>query len=220
MLMDSKCMNPIIYFDELDKVSNTEKGQEIIDILIHLTDKSQNKQIYDRYFSGIELDFSKCIIIFSYNDSSKIDRILKDRITEIKINPLNKDEKIVVVNDFLLKEISDNIGMDCKINNDLISYIIDEYTNEAGVRKLSEKLYEIFREINLRTLENDNYNFNLDKSLIDIILNRHHKPILKSIHSTPLIGMINGLFATTIGIGGIIPIQVKKLHIKDGYLVS
>jgi ATP-dependent Lon protease len=218
MLMESKCMNPIIYFDELDKVSNTEKGQEIIDILIHLTDKSQNKQIYDRYFSGIELDFSKCIIIFSYNDSSKIDHILKDRITEIKINPLNKDEKIVIVNNFLLKEISDNIGMDCKINNELISYIIDEYTNEAGVRKLSEKLYEIFREINLRLLEYDNYNFILDKSLIDIILNRHHKPILKSIHSSPTIGMINGLFATSIGIGGIIPIQVKKLHIKDGNL--
>ena len=66
ILMETKCMNPIIYFDELDKVSKTENGREIIGILTHLTDSSQNTEFYDKYFSGVKLDLSKCMIIFSY----------------------------------------------------------------------------------------------------------------------------------------------------------
>ena len=68
ILMDSKCMNPVIYFDELDKVSDTPRGEEIIGILTHLTDTSQNSEFHDKYFSEIHFDLSKCLFIFSYND--------------------------------------------------------------------------------------------------------------------------------------------------------
>ena len=71
ILMESKCMNPVIYFDELDKVSDTPRGEEIIGILTHLTDTSQNSQYHDKYFSEITFDLSKCLFIFSYNDESK-----------------------------------------------------------------------------------------------------------------------------------------------------
>ena len=209
-LQESKCMNPIIYFDELDKVSETDKGREIINILIHLTDKSQNSEIQDKYFSGIELDFSKCIIIFSYNDASKVNRILRDRITEIKINPLTKNDKVIITNKFTLKEISDELNYNCKLSNELIEYIIDTYTMEAGVRKLNEKLYEIFRELNLYALENPDKNIIIDTNLIDKILSRHYKINHYKIHLTPQIGLINGLYASTIGIGGITLIQIKK----------
>ena len=50
ILIESKCMNPIIYFDELDKVSETFKGEEIIHLLTHLTDPSQNTLFQDNYF--------------------------------------------------------------------------------------------------------------------------------------------------------------------------
>jgi ATP-dependent Lon protease len=210
MLMDTKCMNPIIYFDELDKISNTDKGREIIDILIHITDKSQNKEIYDRYFSGVELDFSKCIIIFSYNDVSKVDRILRDRITEIKINPLKKKEKVVITQKYTLKEISDSINNTCELDESLIEYIIDTYTLEPGVRKLNEKLYEIFREVNLRNLENPNENLEINKDVIDEILTRHYKVRHYQIHKKPEIGLINGLYASSVGLGGITLIQVLK----------
>ncbi len=210
MLMDSKCMNPIIYFDELDKISSTDKGREIVDILIHLTDKSQNKEIFDRYFSGVELDFSKCIIIFSYNDVTKVDRILRDRITEIKINPLKKQEKIVITKNYTLKEISQSINSVCELEDSLIEYIIDTYTLEPGVRKLNEKLYEIFREINLRNLENPTSPIELSKELIDEILTRHYKVRHYKIHTKPQVGLVNGLYASTVGLGGITLIQVMK----------
>ena len=210
ILIDCKCMNPIIYFDELDKISQTDKGREIVDILIHLTDKSQNKHIFDRYFSGVELDFSKCIIIFSYNDVSKVDRILRDRITEIKINPLRKNEKVVIANNYTFQEITENIGSECELSNELIEYIIETYTLEPGVRKLNEKLYEIFREINLRKLENPNDPTDLTKELIDQILTRHYKIRHYQIHKTPEVGLVNGLYASTVGLGGITLIQVLK----------
>ena len=75
IIMDKKCMNPIIFIDELDKVSKTEHGREIIGILTHLIDKTQNTHFQDRYFTGIDLDLSKALFIFSYNDVSLIDRI-------------------------------------------------------------------------------------------------------------------------------------------------
>ena len=66
--MEKKCMNPIIFIDELDKVSHTEHGKDIISILTHLTDSTQNEAFQDKYFSGIDLDLSKVLFIFSYND--------------------------------------------------------------------------------------------------------------------------------------------------------
>jgi ATP-dependent Lon protease len=210
-LQETKCMNPIIYFDELDKVSETEKGKEIIDILIHLTDKSQNNSLFDKYFSGIDLDFSKCIIIFSYNDASKVNRILRDRITEIKINPLKKNEKIHITKNYTFKEIADEINFNCEMSDELIEYIIDTYTFESGIRKLNEKLYQIFREINLRILENPYLNIQINKDLIDEILSRHYKVFHYKIHSEPKVGLINGLYASTVGLGGITLIQIKKI---------
>ena len=99
ILIETQCMNPIIYIDELDKISNTEHGKEIVGILTHLTDKTQNDTFEDKYFSGIKLDLSKTLFIFSYNDPHSIDRILRDRIQEIQIKPLTKIDKMIDIDD-------------------------------------------------------------------------------------------------------------------------
>ena len=65
ILKDSKCMNPIIYFDELDKVSDTNKGNEIIHLLTHITDSTQNTLYYDNYFHGIHFYLSKVLFIIN-----------------------------------------------------------------------------------------------------------------------------------------------------------
>ena len=96
ILMECKCMNPVIYFDELDKVSDTPRGEEIIGILTHLTDTSQNTQYHDKYFSEIEFDLSKCLFIFSYNDESKVNPILRDRMYRIQTKGYEKKEKMVI----------------------------------------------------------------------------------------------------------------------------
>ena len=217
ILMEKKCLNPIIYIDEIDKISKTEHGKELIGILTHLTDSSQNCEFQDKYFAGIKIDLSKALIVFSYNDSDMIDRILKDRITEIRTKPLTKSEKIEITKNYLMPEILDSVGYTSKdilIDNDNIEFLIDTYTFEAGVRKLKEKLYEIVREINLRRIKMEDDNIEMpiivDKNIIEKILSNKSVIINKKIHPKSYIGIMNGLYATSLGTGGIITVEAFK----------
>ena len=156
ILIDSKCMNPVIYFDELDKISDTPKGEEIAGILTHLTDTSQNNQFHDKYFSEIEFDLSKCMFIFSYNDESKINPILKDRMYRIQTKGYNLKQKTIIGNDYLLPKIRTQIKFkkeDINITDDALQYIIENQCNkEDGVRNLKRCLEIIFTKLNLYRL--------------------------------------------------------------------
>ena len=213
MLMDSKCMNPVIYIDELDKISSTESGREIISILTHMTDPTQNSEYFDRYFSGIALDLSKILFVFSYNDASEIDPVLKDRITEISVDPLTLHDKKIIVNNYLLPEIIKMVGLNPKItmDDDVIEYIVESYTYEAGVRKLKEILLAIVRHINLEHImghEEIEYPKKITKEEVESVQDFKNKVRYKKISNVPLIGVINGMYATATGIGGITIIQV------------
>ena len=96
VLIHSKCMNPVFYFDELDKISDTPKGEEITGILTHLTDTTQNSQFHDKYFSNLDFDVSKALFIFSYNHEEKVNPILKDRMYRIKTDGYDKKDKRVI----------------------------------------------------------------------------------------------------------------------------
>jgi len=214
ILMESKCMNPIIYIDELDKVSKTENGREIIGIFTHLIDQTQNDSFQDKYFSGIDIDLSKALFIFSYNDPEQIDKVLLDRIHRIKFENLTTPEKVVIVNRFILPEINKKMGFNnvVVLDDNMIEYIIDKYTMEPGVRKLKELLFDLYGEINLDLLKNTNKELELPIKITDDILetkylSKYHKITEKKIHSSPIIGIINGLWANSLGRGGIIPIQ-------------
>jgi len=111
ILMDKKCMNPIIFIDELDKISNTDHGREIVGILTHLIDSTQNDCFQDKYFNGIDLDLSKALFIFSYNDPGAVDKILLDRIHRIKFKHITLDEKLVICKNYLLPELYKKMGL-------------------------------------------------------------------------------------------------------------
>lgn len=209
----SRC---ILYFDELDKAcSKHGQTNEITSILIHLTDPNMNDSFQDRFFQGVDFPLNKVIFIFSYNDSSKVDPILLDRIKEIKVSPYTLFDKINICQDFVIPEIQKNINCDnkIKINNNLLEFIIDNYTHEAGVRSIKRKLEDIHLNLNIDKIYGRNLykkskkQINLTKKNIIEILSEPcdtHCKILEEPH----IGIINGLYATTIGDGGIIPIQI------------
>ena len=223
-LKEAKIMNPILYFDELDKISNTEHGHEISSVLTHITDPVQNAHFTDRYFSEVKIDLSKCIIVFSYNDSKKIDRILLDRIQEIRLNPIKHKEKIIICKKFIIPEICKQLGYNLSqidISDDKLDLIISDYTLEAGIRKLKEKLYEIFRMNHLDLIENHSSKLKstdmkiISYKFINDTFSDHPKIIYKKIKSSNMIGCINGLYASSTGIGGITPIQVKQIFSKE-----
>ena len=156
ILIDSKSMNPVIYFDELDKISDTPRGEEIAGILTHLTDTSQNSQFHDKYFSEIDFDLSKCLFIFSYNDESKVNSILKDRMYRIKTKGYQPKEKIAIANNYLLPKICEQVKFNSEeitIPNDVLGYIVENNCNkEDGVRNLKRCLEIIYTKLNLYRL--------------------------------------------------------------------
>lgn len=155
ILIDSKCMNPVIYFDELDKISDTPRGEEIIGILTHLIDSSQNTQFHDKYFSDIDFDLSKCLFIFSYNDESRVNPILRDRMYRIQTKGYDAKEKLIIARDYLLTKIREQVNFtseDIIIPDDTITYIASSQSltqNEAGVRNLKRCLEIIHTKLNL-----------------------------------------------------------------------
>ena len=156
ILQESKIMDPVIYFDELDKISESSKGEEIANLLCHLTDSSQNMCFHDKYFSGIDFDLSRATFIFSYNDSSKINPILLDRMIKIKTVGFNHEDKIKISKNYLIPKICKSINFaekDINFDKYSIEFIITEFTeNEKGVRNLKRCLTDIISKINMLKL--------------------------------------------------------------------
>jgi ATP-dependent Lon protease len=163
-------MNPVIYFDELDKISETAKGDEIVGILTHLTDTSQNSQFHDRYFAEIDFDLSKCLFIFSYNDESKVNPILLDRMYRINTTGYSKKDKTQIAQKYLIPKICAEVGFrsgDIVIPDAVIEHIVENYTEgEQGVRNLKRCLEVVHRKLNLyRLIKPDTPLFEKEMSL-------------------------------------------------------
>jgi ATP-dependent Lon protease len=160
ILMRVGCMNPVLYFDELDKISTTRHGEEIVNMLIHLTDGSQNSKFHDKYFSDIELDLSKCLIVFSYNNSELINPILKDRMISIRTEGYTLRDKMKIAQEYMLPIILKEFSLtkdDVVINDEVLNYIISQTDEEEGVRNLKRSLEDITSQINLHRLLKKNF---------------------------------------------------------------
>jgi ATP-dependent Lon protease len=213
-LIDKGVLNPVIFCDELDKVSSSVKGREIINKLIQLIDPVQNNHYQDAYFGNINIDLSRAHFIFSWNDSSKIDPILLDRITIIKTKGFNVKQKIIIAKNYIIPKLIEEIGIKHKviIENEVIEYIINKLTYEGGVRKMKELLFQILSEFNLQNIikhvKNKNKFVINIKNINDYLKDKipHNELIIKD---TNTIGNVVGLYATINDVGGIIPIETR-----------
>ena len=160
ILIQCQCMNPVIYFDELDKVSGTPKGEEIIGILTHLTDTIQNTQFHDKYFSNMDFNLSKALFIFSYNDEKKVNPILRDRMYKITTKGYSNIQKITISQKYLIPRIRDLVKFEDDniiIPDETITYLCEHLTNkEKGVRNLKRCLEIIYSKLNLFRLTDGN----------------------------------------------------------------
>jgi ATP-dependent Lon protease len=140
-----------MYFDELDKVSTTPHGEEIVSMLIHLTDRSQNNQFHDRYFAGVDFDLSQCLFVFSFNDESKVHPILKDRMQVIQCSGYTVDEKQVILTQYVWPQILERIKLDgLTLTEEAVKYLITEFSREEeGVRTLIRAVESLVTRINL-----------------------------------------------------------------------
>jgi len=150
-LINSGVMNPIIFMDELDKISSTPSGTDIQNVLIHLTDPVQNNAFMDKYFMGIEIDLSKVMFVFSFNDKNNIHPILRDRIQIIHVKNPTVSDKINITNKHLIPSILSNLDTNSKIiiTPENITRIINQHCkNDVGVRHLKHLVEKLVLKIN------------------------------------------------------------------------
>lgn len=152
-LMHTGTMNPVFYFDELDKVSTTPHGEEIISMMIHLTDRSQNSEFHDRYFSGIDFDLSQCLFVFSLNDIDKVHPILRDRMTMIQCDGYNEKDKIEILKGYVWPQLLDRLKFSLSelvLTDEAVQFIVHEYsTQEKGVRTLIRTIETLITRLNM-----------------------------------------------------------------------
>ena len=150
-LMTARCMNPVMYFDELDKVSTTAHGEEIVSMLIHMTDRTQNSQFHDRYFAGVDFDLSQCLFVFSFNDEEKVHPILKDRMQVIHCSGYTAEEKKIILTQYVWPQLVERVKLEnVKITDEAIKFLISEYSKEEeGVRTLMRSVETLLTRINL-----------------------------------------------------------------------
>jgi ATP-dependent Lon protease len=174
-LIKTKIMNPVFLFDELDKVSTDRHGDEIINTLIHITDGTQNDKFCDKYFDELDLDLSKSIIFFTFNDINKVNPILRDRMIVINVDKYSREDKLKLIKHSLLETIYKSYNFnenDVEINDELMYYIIDNTTEEDGVRNLQRNINNIYSYINMNRYliingKTIKFPFKLDKEYID-----------------------------------------------------
>ena len=192
-LIAAKSMSMVLMFDELDKISATPKGEEVQNLLIHLTDPVQNEDFEDKYLSGVPIDLSKVMFVFSGNDLNKIDKILLDRMTVVELEGYNSKEKMAITENFLLPSALKEVNLNEKvgISKEIIEHIIREHAgDEKGVRSLKRCIEQVTQKINMLRMFNTkdlpfhipNFNlpFVLKKEHVDLFLKKK-KPIDQSI---------------------------------------
>ena len=212
----------IMFFDEIDKTGVKHGVNEIMNVLIHLTDPNTNDKFNDKFFQEVTFPLNKVLFVFSYNDTSRVDKILLDRLEQISVDAYNTADKIQIFRNHLLKEVCDDINIDSKLfdfSEEVLTYLIETHTHEAGVRGLKRKIEKIMYKINLEKLCGT---IDLDKNIImtiEMIDKYLEKPTSnpKKIFDSSEVGIINGLYATTNGPGGVLPILVYKNYTGDKF---
>ena len=174
----AKSMSMVLMFDELDKISGTPKGEEVQNMLIHLTDPVQNGDFEDKYLSGVPIDLSKVMFVFSGNDITKIDKVLLDRMIVIELQGYNAKEKLAIAEQYLvpaaLKEV--NLMEKVGISSEVLQYVIDEYAKEEkGVRQLKRCVEGIMQKINmLRIFNSKDLPFHIKDFSLPFVVKKEH----------------------------------------------
>ena len=180
-LIASKSMSTVMMFDEVDKISQTAKGEEIMNLLIHLTDPVQNADFEDKYLAGIPIDLSKVMFVFSANDINKIDKVLLDRMLVIELKGYDLKQKTVIAEKYLLPSALSDVNMTENINisTEIITTVIKDYASEEkGVRELKRSIEQITQKVNmLRMYNSPDLPFHIKDFSLPFTVKKEHMPL-------------------------------------------
>ena len=177
-LIAAKSMSMVLMFDEVDKISATPKGEEVQNLLIHLTDSVQNADFEDKYLSGVPLDLSKVMFAFSGNDLAKIDRVLLDRMMVVNLQGYTAKEKLAIAENFIVPQALKEVNLDEKVNisKEVLQHVIETYAKEeSGVRELKRSIEQITQKVNmLRIFNTKDLPFHIPNFHLPFVVKKEH----------------------------------------------
>ena len=145
-LIDAGTMNPVILLDEIDKVGNSWSGDPS-SALLEVLDPAQNSTFRDHYLET-ELDLSEVVFIATANVLDTIPAPLRDRMEIIPVEGYTEDEKVAIATDHLLPRLYERNGVssdEVDLSEHIIRTVVADYTREAGVRRLEQRLDRLVR---------------------------------------------------------------------------
>lgn len=143
-----KSSNPVMILDEIDKVGKDFRGDPS-SALLEVLDPEQNHSFYDNYLE-LEYDLSKVLFIATANDLQGIQPALRDRLEIIELTGYAVEEKEKIAQTHLLPKQKEMHGLkesNIKIPTPAMTYLIENYTRESGVRELDRQLAGVMRSL-------------------------------------------------------------------------
>ena len=209
-LKEAKTMNPLILFDEIDKISSSYKG-EPSDALLEVLDSEQNKTFRDNYLE-LDMDLSKVMFIATANSLETIPRALLDRMEIIEVSGYTYEEKFNIAKNHLILKVLEEMGINSdkvELKDEAINEIIEGYTRESGVRGLTRNLNSIIRKALAEMLSEDLSKITIDKIKVQKLLGKR-KYEFDKIDKEDKIGVVTGMAWTAYG-GDTLPVEVMAM---------
>ncbi|KAI4454069.1 atp dependent lon protease family member [Holotrichia oblita] len=203
-------VNPVFLFDEIDKMSNDHKGDPA-SAMLEVLDPVQNKCFVDHYME-VPYDLSRVLFICTANDESGIPWALADRLEVINLSSYMLVEKIRIAKEFLLPKAEKEHGLlkgQIVFMNDALTFLIENYTREAGVRELSRVISGLCRKIALGVVSGEikaGEKAEITSSEILNLLGKE-KYSKDDLDKKSAVGIVNGLSYTSVG-GDVLKLEV------------
>ena len=208
-LKQAKCMNPVILFDEIDKMGSDYKGDPA-SAMLEVLDPEQNVTFTDHYFE-IPVDLSDALFITTANTTDTIPAPLLDRMDVIELGSYTREEKFHIAKNHLVPKTFKKHGISksmLKISDKTIYSVIDGYTREAGVRKLEKQIAAICRKSAKKLVAGQKSVSVSPANLKDFLGVQKYLP--ETISKNDEIGIVTGLAWTSAG-GVTMPLEVIVL---------
>ena len=210
-----RCDNPVILLDEIDKVSENKTNGDIQGILLEILDPDDNKRFRDEYLE-IEYDLSNIMFIATANYLKKISKPLLSRMEVITLDSYSVEEKIIIAQNYIIPELNSQVGAkNFNLTEDVLKYIIENYTLEDGVRKLKLILKKIYGKIIKNKLEKKKFK-KITLENIEEYITANKIPtnnIMITDRNKRRIGKVMGLGVNSLG-GRILPIEAVVIEGK------
>ncbi len=209
-LCDAKVKNPLILFDEVDKLTRDSHGDPSA-ALLEVLDAEQNKNFRD-HFVELPFDLSDCMFICTANNADTIPKPLYDRMEIIELSAYTRAEKLSIAKNHLIPKQCKRHGIDrrrFRLTDSAVYELIDYYTSEAGVRNLEREIAALCRKAAKRFVSEGIKSQRITAEDIKSYLGAR-KTMPEKVSDTDEVGVINGMAYTSVG-GDLLKIEAAVM---------